>query len=108
VSRIQSAKLQTKLIRHSDIVTSAGPSFEEALRTFNAKMEIDLLSNPDEITAPKLMKKLADMYFTCVTQMAESTFCLYSRQMALWRSQKEDYTSEWLRVVPIAGLGQTM
>ena len=28
--------------------------------------------------------------------------------MALWNSQKEDYTSDWLRVVPISGLGQTM
>lgn len=106
-SRLQSAKLQTKLLRHSDIVTS-GPSFEEALSAFNAKMEIDFLSNPDEIAAPKLMKKLADIYFKRVTQMAESTFCLSSRQMELWRSQKEDYTSDWLRVVPISGLGQTM
>nr|GEX15295.1 hypothetical protein [Tanacetum cinerariifolium] len=29
-------------------------------------------------------------------------------QMALWQSQMEDHTSDWLRVVPISGLGQTM
>ena len=85
-SRLQSAKLQTKLLGHSGIVTS-GSSFDEALCAFNAKTENDLLSNPDEIAAPKLMKKLADIYFTRVTQMAESTFRLSSRQMALWRSQ---------------------
>ncbi|GKA71408.1 hypothetical protein Tco_0777547 [Tanacetum coccineum] len=28
--------------------------------------------------------------------------------MALWKSQMEDHTSDWLRVVPIAGLGQTI
>ncbi|GKC87222.1 hypothetical protein Tco_1147871 [Tanacetum coccineum] len=28
--------------------------------------------------------------------------------MALWQSQMEDHTSDWLRVVPISGLGQTM
>ncbi|GJU78226.1 hypothetical protein Tco_1275296 [Tanacetum coccineum] len=28
--------------------------------------------------------------------------------MALWQSQKEDHTSDWLRVVPISGLGETI
>ncbi|GJW44289.1 hypothetical protein Tco_0073088 [Tanacetum coccineum] len=28
--------------------------------------------------------------------------------MALWKSQMEDHTSDWLRVVPISGLGQSM
>nr|GEU97944.1 hypothetical protein [Tanacetum cinerariifolium] len=28
--------------------------------------------------------------------------------MALWQSQMEDHTSDWLRVVPIFGLGHTM
>ncbi|GKF54067.1 hypothetical protein Tco_0160977 [Tanacetum coccineum] len=28
--------------------------------------------------------------------------------MALWTSQREDHTSDWLRTVPISGLGQTM
>ncbi|GKB32767.1 hypothetical protein Tco_0872168 [Tanacetum coccineum] len=28
--------------------------------------------------------------------------------MALWTSQREDHTSDWLRTVPIYGLGQTM
>ncbi|GJR33690.1 hypothetical protein Tco_1209374 [Tanacetum coccineum] len=82
------------------------PAFEDAL--CNVKMEIDLLSNPTEIAAPKLMKKLADIHFARVTQMAESTFALSTRQMALWKSQMEDHTSDWLRVVLISGLGQTM
>ena len=71
-------------------------------------MEIDLLSNPSEVAAPKLIKKLADIYFTRVTQTAESTFSLSTRQMALWKSQMEEHTSDWLRVVSISGLGQTM
>nr|GEX48237.1 hypothetical protein [Tanacetum cinerariifolium] len=75
---------------------------------FNVKMKIDLLCNPSEIAAPKLMKKLADTYFTSVTQMDESTFFLSPRQMALWKSQMEDHTSDWLRVVSISRLGQTM
>ncbi|GJT48789.1 hypothetical protein Tco_0974946 [Tanacetum coccineum] len=54
------------------------------------------------------MKKMADIYFTRVTKDAVSTFSLSSRQMALWKSQMEDHTSDWLRVVPISGLGQTM
>ncbi|GJW79511.1 putative reverse transcriptase domain-containing protein [Tanacetum coccineum] len=85
-----------------------GPAFDNALSDFNANMEIDLLSNPSEVAAPKLMKKLADIYFTRVTQTAESTFSLSARQMALWKSQMEDHTSDWLRVVLIAGLGHTI
>ncbi|GKB99825.1 hypothetical protein Tco_0985962 [Tanacetum coccineum] len=54
------------------------------------------------------MKKLTDIYFTRVTQTAESTFSFSSRQMALWQSQMEDHTSDWLRAVLISGLGQTM
>ncbi|GKE24549.1 hypothetical protein Tco_1436061 [Tanacetum coccineum] len=54
------------------------------------------------------MKKMADIYFTRVTKDEESSYSLSPRQMALWQSQKEDHTSDWLRVVPISGLGQTM
>ncbi|GJV65072.1 reverse transcriptase domain-containing protein [Tanacetum coccineum] len=88
-SRLQSASLQTKLLRHSGIVSS-GLAFDSALNAFNVKMEIDLLNNSNEIAAPKLMKKLADIYFTSVTQMVESTFSLSTRQMALWKSQMKD------------------
>ncbi|GKF81516.1 hypothetical protein Tco_0240118 [Tanacetum coccineum] len=48
------------------------------------------------------------IYITHVTQTVESTFSLSTRQMALWKSQMEEHTSEWLRVVSISGLGQTM
>ncbi|GKE61249.1 hypothetical protein Tco_1511616, partial [Tanacetum coccineum] len=75
-SRLQSAGLQTKLLRNTSIV-SPRPIFDEALSVFNTSMETDLLSNPSEIAAPKLMKKM-------------------------------DHTSDWLRTVPIYGLGQTM
>ncbi|GJX26859.1 hypothetical protein Tco_0233155 [Tanacetum coccineum] len=107
VSRLQSAGLQTKLLRHTSIV-SPEPIFDDALSVFNTSMETDLLSNPSEIAAPKLMKKMADIYFTQVTKNAESTFSLSPRQMALWTSQREDHTSDWLRTIPISGLGQTM
>jgi hypothetical protein len=106
-SRLQSTNLQNRLLRHSGIVTSV-PSFDKALHAFNAKMETDLLGSSCDIAAPKPMKKLADVYFTRVAKMAESTFCLSTRQMALWRSLNEDHTSDWLRVIPISGLGQTM
>ncbi|GJV12371.1 ankyrin repeat-containing protein ITN1-like protein [Tanacetum coccineum] len=106
-SRLQSADLQTKLLRHTGIV-SPGPNFDDALSVFNTSMETDLLSNPSEIVAPKLMKKMADIYFTRVTKNVESIFSLSPRQMALWTSQREDHTSDWLRTVPISGLGQTM
>ncbi|GJR00110.1 hypothetical protein Tco_0523094 [Tanacetum coccineum] len=81
-SRLQSAILQTKLLQHSCIVAN-GLAFNDALCAFNTKMEIGLLSNTSQITSPKLTKKLADIYFTRVTQTAESTFSLSSRQMAL-------------------------
>ncbi|GKB04678.1 hypothetical protein Tco_0832873 [Tanacetum coccineum] len=87
---------------------ASGTTFDDALCLFNTKIETDLLSNLSEIAAPKLMKKLADIYFTRVTQIAKSTFSLSSRQMALWQSQMEDHTFDWLRVVLISGLGQTM
>nr|GEV80210.1 hypothetical protein [Tanacetum cinerariifolium] len=64
--------------------------------------------NPDEIAAPKLIKKMADIYFTRDTKDEKSSFSLSPRQMALWRSQREDHTSDWLHVVLIFRLGQTM
>ncbi|GJU06617.1 hypothetical protein Tco_1123047 [Tanacetum coccineum] len=82
--------------------------FDDAFYVFNTSMETDLLSNRSEIVAPKLMKKMADIYFTRVTKNAESTFSLSRRQVALWKFQREDHTSDWLRTVPISGLGQTM
>ncbi|GJT83818.1 hypothetical protein Tco_1058160 [Tanacetum coccineum] len=106
-SRLQSAALQTKLLRHVGLV-AYGSTFDDALCIFNASMEIDFLGNPSEIAAPKLMKKMADIYFTRVAKDAESSFSLSPRQMALWLSQREEHTSDWLRVVPISGLGQTM
>ncbi|GJX80911.1 putative reverse transcriptase domain-containing protein [Tanacetum coccineum] len=94
------------------IVTASGHAFgrafTDALCVFNTKMETDLLSNTSEIAARKLIKKLADIYFTRVTQTAEFTFSLSSRQIASWQSQMEDHTSDWLMVVSISGLGQTM
>ncbi|GKB45517.1 hypothetical protein Tco_0896270, partial [Tanacetum coccineum] len=102
-----SAAMQTKLIRHVGIVAS-GSTFDDALCVFNTSMKIDLLSNPSEIVSPKPMKKMADIYFTQVTKDAESTFSLSSRQIALWKSQRNDHTTNWLRAVPIFGLGQTM
>nr|GEZ67705.1 hypothetical protein [Tanacetum cinerariifolium] len=106
-SRLQSAALQTKLLRYVGIVSS-GPTFDDALCVFNTAMEIDFLSIPSEAVALKLMKKMADIYFTRVTKDAKSFFSLSPRQMALWQSQREDHTSDWLRVVSISGLGQTM
>ncbi|GJZ27620.1 putative reverse transcriptase domain-containing protein [Tanacetum coccineum] len=97
----------TKLIRHAGIVAFA-PTFDDALYVFDTSMKTKLLSNPSEIAAPKLIKKMEDIYFTWVTKNAESTIFLSPRQMALWKYQREDHTSDWLRAVPISGLGQTM
>ncbi|GKC53498.1 hypothetical protein Tco_1076243 [Tanacetum coccineum] len=106
-SRLQSATLQTKLLRDVGIV-APGSTFDVALCVFNMYGRLDFLSNPSEVAAPKLMKKMANIYFTRVTKDAKSSYSLSPRQMALWQSQREDHTSDWLRVVPISGLGQTM
>ena len=66
------------------------------------------MSAPCEIAAPKLMNKLADIYFTRIAATSESCFSLTSRQLALWKSQQGSHSSDWLRAVPISGLGQTM
>ncbi|GKB82154.1 hypothetical protein Tco_0949049, partial [Tanacetum coccineum] len=106
-SRMQSAALQTKLLQDVGIVAT-GSTFDDVLWVFNTAMEVDFLSNPSDVAAPKLMKTMADIYFTRVTKDAKSSFSLSSRQMALWQSQMEDHTSDWLRAVLISGLGQTM
>nr|GFB16580.1 hypothetical protein [Tanacetum cinerariifolium] len=67
--RLQSAALHTKLLSHVGIV-AFGPTFDDALCVFNSSMEIDFLSNPNEIAAPKVMKKIADIYFTRVNKDA--------------------------------------
>ncbi|GJV11486.1 putative reverse transcriptase domain-containing protein [Tanacetum coccineum] len=89
-SRLQSVGLQTKLLWHTGI-DSPGPIFDDALSMFNTSMETDLLSNQSEIATPKLIKKMADIYFTRVTKSAESIFSLFPQQMALWTSQREDH-----------------
>nr|GEU78447.1 hypothetical protein [Tanacetum cinerariifolium] len=61
--------------------TVFGPIFNDALCKFNTSMETDLF---------------------------KSTFSLSHRQMALWKSQRGDHTSDWLRTFPISKLGQTM
>ncbi|GJT48878.1 hypothetical protein Tco_0975035 [Tanacetum coccineum] len=82
--------------------------FDDALCAFNTSMKTNLLSNPSDIAAPKLMKKMANIYFTQVTKNAESTFSLSDRQMDLWRSQREDHTSDLLRAVFYFWFGQTL
>ncbi|GJW48455.1 reverse transcriptase domain-containing protein [Tanacetum coccineum] len=89
-------------------IVAPGSTFDDALCVFNNAMKIDFLSNPSEVAAPKLTKKMADIYFTRVTKDAKSSYSLSPRRMALWQSQKEDHTLDWLRMVPISGLGQTM
>ncbi|GKC92812.1 hypothetical protein Tco_1158254 [Tanacetum coccineum] len=106
-SCLQSATLQTKLLRHEGIV-AYGSTFDDALCVFNNAKEIDFLSNPSEVVAFRLMKKKADIYFTRVTKDVESYFSLSPWQMDLWQSQREEHTSDWLCVVLISGLGQTM
>nr|GEZ05953.1 hypothetical protein [Tanacetum cinerariifolium] len=106
-SRLQCVVLRIKLLRHVGIV-APGSTFDDALCMFNNSIEIDFLCNPSEIAAPKLMKKMAVIYFTQVTKDVESSFSLSPRQMALWQSQWEDNASDWLHVVLIYGLGQTM
>ncbi|GJY79403.1 hypothetical protein Tco_0485204, partial [Tanacetum coccineum] len=73
---------------------ASGSNFDDALCVFNNAMEIDFLSNPSEVAASKLMKKMADIYFNRVTKDAESSFSLSPRQMALWQSQREEHTSD--------------
>nr|GEU98921.1 ABC transporter A family member 9-like [Tanacetum cinerariifolium] len=106
-SCLQSAALHAKLLQHVGII-APGSTFDDALCVFNDSMKIDFLCNLNEIDSPKLMKKMADIYFTRVTKDAESTFSLFPRQMALWKSQRDDHTSDWLRAVSISRLGQTM
>ncbi|GKE73092.1 hypothetical protein Tco_1535133 [Tanacetum coccineum] len=60
-SRPQFAGLQTKLLLHTRIVAS-GPIFDDALCVFNTSTETDLLSYLSDIAAPKLMKKMADIF----------------------------------------------
>ncbi|GKA45869.1 putative reverse transcriptase domain-containing protein, partial [Tanacetum coccineum] len=106
-SCLEYATLQPKLLRHEGIV-AYGSTFDDALCVFNNVVEIDFLSNPSEVVAFRLMKKMADIYFTRVTKDVESYFSLSPWQMALWQSQREEHTLDWLRVVPISGLGHTM
>nr|GEX07228.1 hypothetical protein [Tanacetum cinerariifolium] len=105
VASINDPQCELMLLR---ACAASGATFDDALCMFNTKMKTGLLSNLSEIATLKLMKKLTDIYFIRVTQTAESNFSLSSRQMALWQSQMKDHTSDWLRVVLISGLGQTM
>ncbi|GKB69721.1 hypothetical protein Tco_0931133 [Tanacetum coccineum] len=88
-SRLQSAALQTKLLRHVGIVTS-GSTFDDALCVFNNAMEIDFLSTLSEVAAPKIMKKCKSNISTRVTRMLNPPFPI-SSPMALWQFQRRRY-----------------
>ncbi|GKA62335.1 hypothetical protein Tco_0761854 [Tanacetum coccineum] len=83
-----SAALQTKFLRHVGPCYCLCSLFDDDVCVFNASMEIDFLGNPSEIAAPKLMKKMADIYFTRVAKDVESFFFPLSPAMALWLSPK--------------------
>ncbi|XP_074266690.1 uncharacterized protein LOC141589970 [Silene latifolia] len=104
VGKTEPAGLQAKLLCPSGIL-APGPTFDSVVRLFNETTGSDLLSNPSKIAAPKLMKKLEDIYFTKVTVTAESAFSLTPRQVALWKSHQGSHTSDWLLAVPISRLG---
>ncbi|GJW46901.1 hypothetical protein Tco_0078547 [Tanacetum coccineum] len=97
-----SAALQTKLLRHVGIVAS-GSTFDDALCVFNNAMEIDFLSYPSEVAAPKLMKKMTDIYFT---QMALNNAQTKTNSSA-FRSMLEKHQltgpnfNEWLRALKL-------
>nr|GEX01144.1 hypothetical protein [Tanacetum cinerariifolium] len=76
------------------IVTASGPEFGD--------WQWRLATLPFSSEGLGVLQKLADIYFTSITQTAESNFSSSTRQMALWKSQMEDHTSNWLRVVPIS------
>ncbi|XP_074303190.1 uncharacterized protein LOC141637600 [Silene latifolia] len=101
------AYLQAKLLRPSGIV-DVGPTFDDALRVFSETTGSAFLRDPSEIAAPKLMKKLAYICFATVAVASESVFSLTLRQLTLWKYQQGAHSSDWLRAVPISGLGQTM
>ncbi|KAK9691330.1 hypothetical protein RND81_09G190100 [Saponaria officinalis] len=106
VSRVQTEVLQGALLTRAG-VSGPGVSFDDAVRSFVEVTCSDFFRGR-EIAAPRLMKTLADIYFTSVVGNAESGFSLSPRQVALWRSQQESHATDWLRVVPISGLGQVM
>ena len=64
-SRAQTYDLQTQLLRPAGIM-SPGSTFVAALDVFNEVTGSAMPCDPSEIAAPKLMKKLADIYFTKV------------------------------------------
>ncbi|GKF00819.1 hypothetical protein Tco_0027742, partial [Tanacetum coccineum] len=77
---------------------ASGSTFDDALSAFNTSIDIDLLSNPSEIAAPKLMKKKADIYFTRVTKDVVSTFP-YHRDRWPYGNLKG-------RITPLIGFGR--
>ncbi|KAK9740536.1 hypothetical protein RND81_03G042700 [Saponaria officinalis] len=107
-SRLQSSALQASLLCLAGLPLGEGPSFDAALSGFNGVTGSDFRRDSCGLAASKLMKKLADEYFARIVASSESVFSLSPRQVVLWRSQHGPHSSDWLRAVPISGLGQTM
>ncbi|GKD60469.1 hypothetical protein Tco_1297978 [Tanacetum coccineum] len=72
-----SAGLQTELRRHTSILAFR-PNFDDALRVFNTSMKTDFLSNPNEIAAPKLMMKMADINYDNRQAQVNNHLCCYN------------------------------
>ncbi|GKC45028.1 hypothetical protein Tco_1062750, partial [Tanacetum coccineum] len=92
-------------ILHSSITKRTQMGIQQ--NTSTAKID----SKKDVVTMLKWIRKFSmaqDIGARAAVHIFNRISFAIAKRMALWQSQREDHTSDWLRVVPISGLGQTM
>ncbi|GKC11118.1 hypothetical protein Tco_1007900 [Tanacetum coccineum] len=85
-----------------ELILQGLPTTKEVVRTSYAQRSFDVALRS---ALERIVTASGPGFGDCLLACRLSFFDLL---MALSKSQAEDYTSDWLRVVPISGLGHTM
>lgn len=105
-SRLQSAELQNRILMNAEI-SGMGSVFFDALDIYK-KATGDTLISTAVPPAPQLMKTMAGRFYCAIEKSFEVDFGLSCRQKALWANLKLPMAQQWLKTIPISGLGQVM
>ncbi|KAL5717786.1 hypothetical protein ACHQM5_010751 [Ranunculus cassubicifolius] len=106
-SRLQSMPLQNQILNNSGIF-EFGFALDSALQAFKAVIGSNVFDYDVVTPAPQLMKAMAGLCYNKIDKDIASVYSLSTRELALWSNLKLPHVQDWLLVIPVNGLNQTM
>ncbi|KAL5714452.1 hypothetical protein ACHQM5_016415 [Ranunculus cassubicifolius] len=105
----QSRALQQVIL--GDVEVGLGKSYFDAVECYTKavpRWDGDVTLENTESVPNKLMKHMADAYYSEVASTVPREYKLNLRQRAVWDCLRVPHAQDFLYTLPIAGLGQTM